>query len=110
MNDTVFTMRSTPYKFGVGVSEEIAEDLRALGLRRVLVVTDADVLATGIPGKAMALLERSGIEHTLYDRVQVEPTDVAVKAAIEFAQGFGGDGFLAIGGGSAIDTAQIMNL
>ena len=110
MNDTVFTMRSTPYKFGVGVSEEIAEDLRALGLRRVLVVTDADVLATGIPGKAMALLERSGIEHTLYDRVQVEPTDVAVKAAIEFAQGFGGDGFLAIGGGSAMDTAKIMNL
>jgi hypothetical protein len=40
MKDTVFTMHSTPYKFGVGATEEIGHDLALLRLKRVLVVTD----------------------------------------------------------------------
>jgi len=108
--DTVFTMRSTPYKFGVGVTEEIGSDLQSFGLKRVLIVTDEGVLATGLPHRVQGLLDEAGIEHLLYDQVKVEPTDIAVKAAIEFAQGAGADGFLAIGGGSVMDTAKIMNL
>lgn len=119
LTDTVFTMRSTPYKFGVGVTEEIASDLLALGLQRVLVVTDAGVQATGLPRRVLELLDAAGIEHTLFDRISVEPTDVALKEAIAAAQGFfdgaagaasSGGGFLAIGGGSVMDTAKIMNL
>lgn len=110
MKDTVFTMRSTPYKFGVGVTDEIAADLQALGLRRVLVVTDPGIVATGVPGHVLELLQAAGLEHALYDQVSVEPTDVSVKAAIEFAQGYEADGLLAIGGGSVMDTAKIMNL
>jgi hydroxyacid-oxoacid transhydrogenase len=108
--DTVFTMRSTPYKFGVGVTDEIADDVRALGLRRVLLVTDPGVVATGIPARVEERLQAAGIEHAVYDQVKVEPTDVSVKAAIEFAQGYGADGLLAVGGGSVMDTAKIMNL
>jgi len=110
MKDTVFTMRSTPYKFGVGVTEEIGHDIRALGLKRVLVVTDPGVMATGIPERANGLIGAQGIETGLFQEVSVEPTDTAVKAAIEFAQGFEADGYVAIGGGSAMDTAKIMNL
>jgi hydroxyacid-oxoacid transhydrogenase len=110
MKDTVFTMRSTPYKFGVGVTDEIAADLQALGLRRVLVVTDPGVAATGLPARVLERLEAAGIEHMLYDGVQVEPSDVSAKAAIAVAQGYEGDGLLAIGGGSVMDTAKIMNL
>lgn len=108
--DTVFTMRSTPYKFGVGVTEEIGTDLRTLGVERVLIVTDEGVSATGLPGRVQGLLDAAGITHVLYDQVKVEPTDVSVKAAIEFAQGADTQGFLAIGGGSVMDTAKIMNL
>ena len=110
LKDTVFTMRSTPYKFGPGVTAEIGWDLKALGLKRVLVVSDPGVVATGIPEKVLKLLETAGITYDLYTEVSVEPTDVSVKAAIEHARGFEGDGFLAIGGGSVMDTAKIMNL
>ena len=110
MKDRVFTMRSTPYKFGPGVTEEIGHDLAALGLRRVLVVTDAGVAATGLPERVMGLIREKGIEATLFQNVSVEPTDSSVKAAIEFAQSFGGDGYLAIGGGSVMDTTKMMNL
>ena len=110
MKDTVFTMRSTPYKFGVGVTEEIGDDLAALGLKRVLVVTDAGVAATGLPERVLGLIRAKGIEAGLFQDVSVEPTDSSVKAAIEFAQAFRADGYAAIGGGSVMDTTKIMNL
>ncbi|MEE8395527.1 MAG: hydroxyacid-oxoacid transhydrogenase [bacterium] len=110
MKDNVFTMRSTPYKFGVGVTGEIGDDLLALGLRRVLVVTDAGVAALGIPARVLEILAAKGIETTLYAEAGVEPSDVSVKKAIEFAKGFEGDGFVAIGGGSVMDTGKLMNL
>jgi hydroxyacid-oxoacid transhydrogenase len=110
MRDTVFTMRSTPYKFGPGVTEEIGDDLLSLGLRRVLVVTDAGVAATGLPERALGLIRDKGIEAGLFQDVSIEPTDSSAKAAIEVAQSFSPDGYVAIGGGSVMDTTKIMNL
>jgi len=110
MKDTVFTMRSTPYKFGPGVTAEIGDDLVSLGLKRVLVVTDAGVAATGLPERVLGLLRDKRIEAGLFQDVSVEPTDVAVKAAIEFAVAFKPDAYVAIGGGSVIDTTKMMNL
>ena len=108
--DSVFTMRSTPYKFGPGVTEEIGDDLVSLGLKRVLVVTDPGVSATGLPERAIGLIREKGIETGLFQNVSIEPTDSSVKAAIEFAQSFRPEGYLAIGGGSVMDTTKMMNL
>src|SRR6187455_268020 len=110
MNDTVFTMRSTPYKFGVGATDEIGEELVTLNLKRVLVVTDAGVAATGLPERVLGLIRDKGIEAGLFQDVSVEPTDSSVKLAIVFANAFQPDGYVAIGGGSVMDTAKIMNL
>jgi hydroxyacid-oxoacid transhydrogenase len=110
MKDAVFTMRSTPYKFGPGVTEEIGDDLKSLGLKRVLVVTDPGVAATGLPARVVGLIREKGIETGLFQNVSIEPTDSSVKAAIEFAKSFEADGYLAIGGGSVMDTTKMMNL
>jgi alcohol dehydrogenase class IV len=110
MNDTIFTMHSTPYKFGAGATEEIGDDLSGMGLKRVLVVTDAGVAATGLPERAIARLREKGIQTEIFEAVSVEPTDVSAQKAIEAAQACQPDGYLAIGGGSVMDTAKIMNL
>src|SRR6187200_1487402 len=110
MKDTVFTMRSTPYKFGVGATEEIGDDVASLRLKRVLVVTDAGVAATGIPERAIALIRAKGIEAGVFQDVRIEPTDSSVRMAIDVASSFKPDGYVAIGGGSVMDTAKIMNL
>lgn len=110
MKDTVFTMRSTPYKFGAGATEEIGSDLAALRLKRVLMVTDAGIVATGLTQRVEELVRGQGIEVGLYPDVRIEPTDTSVKDAIDFAVSFRPDGYLAIGGGSVMDTAKIMNL
>jgi hydroxyacid-oxoacid transhydrogenase len=110
MKDSVFTMRSTPYKFGPGVTEEIGADVALLGVKRVLVVTDAGVAATGLHDRVLTLIRDKNIETGLFQAVSVEPTDSSVKAAIEFAKAFSPDAYVAIGGGSVMDTTKMMNL
>ncbi len=56
-------------------------------------------------------LEKAGVEAEVYDGVRVEPTDVSMRAAVEAARGLGAfDGFVAVGGGSSIDTAKVVDL
>jgi hydroxyacid-oxoacid transhydrogenase len=55
-------------------------------------------------------LRAAGIDAVLFDAVRVEPTDASFKAAIQFAAEGRFDGFVAIGGGSSMDTAKAANL
>ena len=55
-------------------------------------------------------LESAGVSFTLYDRVRVEPTDESFLDAIAFAKQSPYDAYVAVGGGSAIDTAKAVNL
>jgi len=59
---------------------------------------------------ALAAIEGEGVEYALFDGVRVEPTDGSFKAAIAFAEEGGFDGFVAVGGGSVMDTAKAANL
>jgi alcohol dehydrogenase class IV len=77
----------------------------------VLVITDPGVAATGHPQRVLEQAKAAGIEARLYDRVHVEPTDVSLAEAVEVARESGPwDGFVAVGGGSSIDTAKAVAL
>jgi hydroxyacid-oxoacid transhydrogenase len=109
--ETVFTYGAPQLKFGAGSSDEIGYDLSTYGVRRVLVITDPGVAATGHPQRIVEQIEKAGIEARLFDRAHVEPTDVSMAEAVDFARDSGPwDGFVAVGGGSAIDTAKAVNL
>jgi hydroxyacid-oxoacid transhydrogenase len=108
--ETVFTWGAPPLKFGVGALDEIGFDCAQLGLDRVLIVTDEGVAATGIPGRAAESMEQAGLKPTIFSGAHVEPTDESFRAAAEFAGGTDWDGFVAVGGGSSIDTAKAINL
>jgi hydroxyacid-oxoacid transhydrogenase len=109
--ETVFTYGAPQLKFGNGASDEIGYDLSRYGVRRVLVVTDPGVAATGHPQRVADQMAQFGIEARVFDGVHVEPTDVSLVAAIEEARSSGPwDAFVAVGGGSSIDTAKAINL
>lgn len=110
LTETVFTWGAPPLKFGVGALDEIGFDCAQLGLDRVLVVTDENMAATGIPERAAESLRSAGLKPTVYSGVHVEPTDSSLRAAAEFAADTDWDGFVAVGGGSSIDTAKAINL
>ena len=111
MNETVFTYAAPALKFGAGASDEIGHDLTTYDARRVLVLTDPGVAATGHPQRIAEQIASHGIEVAVFDRVHVEPTDVSLDEAVAWARAEGPwDAFVAVGGGSAIDTAKAVNL
>src|SRR5690348_3156521 len=109
-NETVFTMETTPLKFGPGATAEVAFDLKRLGVRRPLLITDPGLMRTGLPDRVCRLMREADVSADLFDDVHVEPTDVSWEAIANYVQGRNYDGFVAVGGGSAIDSAKAANL
>ncbi|GAB46971.1 hydroxyacid-oxoacid transhydrogenase [Mobilicoccus pelagius] len=109
--ENVFTYGAPFLKFGPGSSDEIGYDLSLTGAKRALVVTDPGISATGIPQRVAEQMSPFGIDALVYDQVHVEPTDASFREAIEFAREHGPfDAYVAVGGGSSIDTAKAVDL
>ena len=108
--DTAFEMAASNIRFGQGITREVGMDLKDRGLKRVMVLTDPNLKGRAPVRVALEAIEGEGVEYALFDRVRVEPTDASFEEAIEFAQEGGFDGFVAVGGGSVIDTAKGANL
>ena len=109
-HDYAFEMAASAIRFGVGVTREVGADLAELGVRKVLVVTDPIVRTLPPVQTVIDSLDASRLTWGLYDRVRVEPTDASFQDAIRFAREGEYDAFVAVGGGSAIDTAKAVNL
>lgn len=109
--ETIFTWGAPPLKFGAGAIDEIGFEMTGYGAGRVLIVTDPGVRALGIPERIAESLQHYGISSEIFDGVHVEPTDDSMVKATEYARAQGPwDGYVAVGGGSAIDTAKAINL
>jgi hydroxyacid-oxoacid transhydrogenase len=109
--EAIFTYGAPQLKFGPGASDEIGFDLSQYGVTRALVVTDPGVAATGTPQRIADQMAQFGIEAHVFDGAHVEPTDESLNAAIAAARASGPwDAFVAVGGGSSIDTAKAINL
>jgi len=108
--ETAFTMDTSSIKYGPGVTAEVGHEMKRLGSRRVMVVTDSGMKYSEAVSITMSSLKAEGIDAVLFDGVHVEPTDVSFKGAIRFATEGNFDGYVAVGGGSSIDTAKAANL
>ena len=106
----MFEVGSTQLRFGTGGTREIGMDLADLGTKRAMVLTDSNL--SGLPPVQTALesLKAEGIDFALFDRVRVEPNDVSFREAISFAEDGKFDAYVAVGGGSTMDTAKAANL
>src|SRR4051794_7484411 len=110
MHESVFTLEATPIKFGPGAADDAGWEVRRLGVTRALLVTDPGVAALGHPDHVRESIERAGIAVVVYDQARVEPTLDSLQAAADFALDADVDGFVSVGGGSAIDTAKVADL
>src|ERR671916_1490547 len=84
--ESVFTYGAPQLKFGPGAADEIGYDLSLTGAKRVLVVTDPGVAATGHPQRVADQMAQFGIEARVFDGTHVEPTDESMEQAIAFAR------------------------
>ena len=97
-------------RFGPGVTRELGPDLADRGLTSAFVLTDPYLADLPPVHVALASLEDAGIRATVYRDVSIEPTDASFLDAIRAAESCSPDVFVAVGGGSTIDTAKAANL
>ncbi len=109
-NETIFTVEATPIKFGAGSSLDAGWELRRLGVTHAFVLIDPEVRARGVAAPILESLRAAGVTLTEYHDVDTEPSIDAFERAVAAARVAGVDGFVALGGGSAIDTAKVANL
>ena len=108
--ETAFQMATSDLRFGPGVTREVGTDAVELGARRVLVVSDPTLGDLPPLAAVRESLEGAGLDYELFDRVRVEPTDESFNDAIAVATEGEFDAFVALGGGSTMDTAKAANL
>lgn len=108
--ETAFTMDTSSIKYGKGVTREIGQDMKGLGSTRVLVVTDPGLAESHAVQVSLASLKAAGLEAVLFAGAKVEPTDASLQAAAHFAAEGRFDGYIGVGGGSAMDTCKAANL
>ena len=108
--ETAFSIDTSSIKYGPGVTREVGFEMDRLGARRVMVVTDPGLADSEPVSITLEALRAYGIDSVLFDQVRVEPTDVSFREAIRFATEGRFDGYVAVGGGSSIDTAKAADL
>ena len=108
--ETNFTMDTSSIVYGPGATREVGAHMQRLGASRVMVVTDPALAQLEPVRVTLDALRAEGIDAVLFDRVRVEPTDASFREVIDFAVEGAFDGYVAVGGGSSMDTAKAANL
>ncbi len=108
--ENAFELAASSIRFGRGVTREIGMDLAEMKAKRVMVLTDPNLARLAPVATVLESLRDNRVSYALFDRVRVEPTDLSFKEAIEFAAHDRFDAFVAVGGGSTLDTAKATNL
>jgi hydroxyacid-oxoacid transhydrogenase len=108
--DTAFQMSASNIRFGPGTTAEVGLDLKAMEVSRTLVVIDPKLRSLPTGEIVLASLKSAGVNFDVFDEVSVEPTDKSFQRAAECATEGGFDSFVAVGGGSTIDTCKAANL
>ncbi len=95
---------------GPGALARLPAHLAALGVRRPLVVADPGIVKAGLAGRVHLLLEAAGMRAVAFDEVQPNPTDRDATLGLAAWRRGGCDGLVAVGGGSSIDAAKLVQL
>lgn len=100
-----FVLNETSYH-GKGSREVLADEIKKRGFSKVLVVTDKTLFEVGVTKKVTDILDNANIEYTIYSDVKPNPTVKNVQDGLKVCKEFDADVIVAVGGGSAIDTAK----
>ena len=100
-----FVLNETAY-FGRGCRTELSNEIKTRGFNKVLVVTDKALYECGVTGKVTQILDEAGIAYEVYSEVKPNPTVKNVQDGVAKCKESGADVIVAVGGGSAMDTAK----
>lgn len=85
---------------------ELSTVFQKENIRRVLIVTDAGIVRSGIAAQLEAVLDEDDISYAVYDQTRPNPTVVNVEQALSLYRRYRCQALIAIGGGSSMDCAK----
>lgn len=106
----MFQMASSTIRYGKGVTKEIGMDMANMKAKYVCVMTDPNLVNMGPINTTLNSLTKNNIQFEVFDKVRVEPTEESLQLAIQFAKEKDFDAYIAVGGGSVMDTCKAANL
>jgi len=95
---------------GVGASKETGAQVKALGAKKVLIVTDAGLFKLGVADQIKASIEEAGVQAVIFPGAEPNPTDKNVSDGYKAYQDNKCDGIVSLGGGSSHDCAKGIGL
>lgn len=100
-----FILNETSY-FGLGARKVLPEVIQRLGKKKALVVTDKGLIQFGVAKMVTDVLDEAGVAYDVFSEVKPNPTVKNVQDGVAAFKASGADLLVAIGGGSAMDTAK----
>ncbi|RYM06716.1 iron-containing alcohol dehydrogenase [Sporolactobacillus sp. THM7-7] len=100
----------TVVKHGIGVVKYTGEEVKKLGVSKVLLVTDPGIQKVGLADPVISSLKESGIEVVVFDKVEPNPSIHVVAQGTSMYLENGCNGLVAVGGGSSMDTAKAVGV
>ena len=100
-----FILNEVSY-FGPGARKELPGVINRLGFKKAMIVTDKGLIQYGVAKMVSDVLDEAGIPYEIYSEVKPNPTVTNVQMGVEAFKNSGADCLVAIGGGSAMDTAK----
>ena len=104
-----FVLNETSYH-GAGAINAIPDEIKARGFKKAFVATDPDLIKFGIAAKVTDILDNAAIPYTIYSDIKANPTIENVQNGVAAYKASGADCIVAIGGGSAMDTAKAIGI
>jgi len=102
--------RFCPTLFGTGAVEMVGDKAKELGIKKVMVVTESDLIRFKVATKVIDILKTAGYDPVIFDKCKADaPSDICDEGA-RYAVENGIDGIVAIGGGSSLDTAKAIGI
>lgn len=100
----------TVVKHGIGSIKHIGEEIKNLGVTKVLLVTDPGIYKAGVTKPIENLLKQAGIEISLFNKVEPNPPVRLIAEGTKQYKEDNCDGLVAVGGGSSMDTAKAIGV
>lgn len=104
-----FVLNETSYH-GSGAINAIPEEIEARGFKKILIVSDPDLIKFGVTDKVTDLLYGAGVPFAVFSEIKPNPTIENVQAGVKAYKECGADAIVAIGGGSSMDTAKAVGI
>ena len=95
---------------GKGAIAEIPNELKARGYKKVFVCTDPDLIKFGVAAKVTDVLAEAAIPYEIFSNIKANPTIENVLDGVKAFKDTDADSIIAIGGGSAMDTAKAIGI